>query len=53
VLEVRPHDVPFRIEHGQVFFKLVYERLTATPAQLYGRGSHYHRQGLALSKHFR
>jgi len=31
----------------------VYERLTATPAQLYGRGSHYHRQGLALSKHFR
>jgi len=53
VLEVRPHDVPFRIEHGQVFFKLVYERLTARPDVLYGRGSHYHRQGLTLSKHFR
>ena len=32
VLEVRPHDVPFRIEHGQVFFKLLYERLTERPA---------------------
>jgi dCTP deaminase len=53
VLEVRPHDVPFRIEHGQVFFKLVYERLTERPEVLYGRGSHYHRQGLTLSKHFR
>ncbi len=52
VLEVRPHDVPFRIEHGQVFFKLVYEHLTATPHVTYGAGSHYHKQGLALSKHF-
>jgi dCTP deaminase len=52
VLEVRPHDVPFRIEHGQVFFKLVYEHLTARPEVLYGQGSHYHKQGLALSKHF-
>lgn len=52
VLEVRPHDVPFRIEHGQVFFKLVYEHLTETPDVTYGDGSHYHRQGLALSKHF-
>jgi dCTP deaminase len=52
VLEVRPHDVPFRIEHGQVFFKLVYEHLTARPEVLYGAGSHYHKQGLALSKHF-
>jgi dCTP deaminase len=53
VLEVRPHDVPFRIEHGQVFFKLMYEHLTARPDVLYGAGSHYHKQGLALSKHFR
>jgi dCTP deaminase len=53
VLEVRPHDVPFRIEHGQVFFKLVYEYLTETPEVAYGPGSHYHKQGLALSKHFR
>jgi len=52
VLEVRPHDVPFRIEHGQVFFKLVYEHMTEVPATSYGVGSHYHNQGLALSKHF-
>jgi len=53
VLEVRPHDVPFRIEHGQVFFKLMYEHLPDVPDVAYGPGSHYHKQGLALSKHFR
>lgn len=53
VLEVRPHDVPFRIEHAQPCFKLVYERLTAAPEFTYGQeGSHYHRQSLTLSKHF-
>ncbi|MBI4715741.1 MAG: 2'-deoxycytidine 5'-triphosphate deaminase, partial [Nitrospirae bacterium] len=54
VLEVRPHDVPFRIEHGQIFFKIRYERMSAPPAFSYGKeiGSHYHAQGLALSKHF-
>ena len=53
VLEVRAHDVPFRIEHGQAFFKLVYERMIEPPDITYGRGSHYQNQGLALSKHFR
>jgi dCTP deaminase len=52
VLEVRAHDVPFRIEHGQVFFKLVYEEMADRPDFAYGRGSHYQDQGLALSKHF-
>lgn len=52
VLEVRAHDVPFRIEHGQTFFKLVYERMTEPPDVAYGRRSHYQNQGLALSKHF-
>ncbi len=52
VLEVRPHDVPFRVTHGQVFFKMVYERLLETPQTAYGAGSHYQSQGLALSKHF-
>jgi len=52
VLEVRPHDVPFRITHAQVFFKLVYERMTERPDVSYGTGSHYQNQGLALSKHF-
>jgi dCTP deaminase len=54
VLEVRPHDVPFRIEDGQVFFKIRYERMAELPLLSYGReiGSHYYAQGLALSKHF-
>jgi dCTP deaminase len=54
VLEVRPHDVPFRIEDGQIFFKIRYEQMAETPLTSYGKeiGSHYHAQGLALSKHF-
>jgi dCTP deaminase len=54
VLEVRSHEVPFLIEDGQLVGRLVYERLTARPDRLYGAaiGSSYHRQGLALSKHF-
>ena len=55
VLEVRPHDVPFLIHDGQTFFKVVYDRMSQLPAQLYGTalGSSYHRQGLTLSKHFK
>jgi dCTP deaminase len=55
VLEVRSHEVPFLIEHGQIVGRLVYERLIARPDRLYGGaiGSSYQRQGLALSKHFR
>lgn len=55
VLEVRSHEVPFLIEHGQVVGRLVYERLITRPDKLYGApiGSSYQRQGLALSKHFR
>lgn len=55
VLEVRSHEVPFLIEHGQTVGRLVYERLIARPDKLYGGaiGSSYQRQGLALSKHFR
>lgn len=54
VLEVRPHDVPFRIEDGQIFFKLRYERMLETPNVAYGEklGSNYFNQGLRLSKHF-
>ncbi|MEE8431091.1 MAG: 2'-deoxycytidine 5'-triphosphate deaminase, partial [Candidatus Desulfatibia sp.] len=54
VLEVRPHDVPFRIEDGQPFFKLRYERMSSPPDVGYGDeiGSNYSRQGLKLSKHF-
>ena len=55
VLEVRSHEVPFLIEHGQIVGRLVYERLIARPDKLYGApiGSSYQRQGLALSKHFK
>jgi dCTP deaminase len=54
VLEVRSHEVPFLIEHGQTVGRLIYERLIAKPDKLYGApiGSFYQRQGLALSKHF-
>ena len=53
-LEVRAHDVPFMIEHGQQVCKLTYERMAAEPAKLYGEdiGSNYQGQVDTLSKHF-
>jgi dCTP deaminase len=55
VLEVRSHEVPFRLDDGQIVGRLVYERLTGTPDKLYGGaiGSSYQRQGLALAKQFK
>jgi dCTP deaminase len=55
VLEVRSHEVPFLIEHGQTMGRLMYEPLIARPDQLYGSGigSSYQSQGLTLSKHFK
>jgi len=55
VLEVRCHEAPFVLEHGQVVGRLVYERMAARPASLYGTGiaSNYQGQGLKLSKHFK
>src|SRR5689334_2517060 len=55
VLEVRSREVPFVLEHGQTIGRLVFERLTDTPPQVYGAslGSNYQRQGLKLSKHFK
>ena len=55
VLEVRCHEAPFVLEHGQVVGRLVYERMSAKPDQLYGAGiaSNYQGQGLKLSKHFK
>ena len=38
VLEVRPHDVPFLVEDGQLFCKLCLERTTETPEVTYGEG---------------
>ena len=55
VLEVRCHEAPFVLEHGQVVGRLVYERMCAAPTQLYGAdlASNYQGQGLKLSKHFK
>ena len=55
VLEVRCHEAPFVLEHGQVVGRLVYEAMLETPSQLYGRdiASNYQGQGLKLSKHFK
>lgn len=55
VLEVRSHEVPFILEHGQIVGRLVYEHMLALPDALYGSGlgSNYQAQGLKLSKHFR
>ncbi len=54
VLEVRSHEVPFMLEHGQTVGWLRYERMMARPDRLYGAaiGSAYLNQGLALAKQF-
>jgi dCTP deaminase len=54
VLEVRPHDVPFRVEHGQPIFRLQFSVTVEPCVQLYGgEGSAYQNQGLALARYFR
>ena len=55
VLEVRCHEAPFALEHGQMVGRLVYERMAEIPDVLYGSGigSNYQGQALKLSKHFR
>lgn len=55
VLEVRCHEAPFALEHGQIVGRLIYERMAEVPDILYGKdmGSNYQGQGLKLAKHFR
>ncbi len=55
VLEVRCHEAPFVLVHGQRVGRLVYERMAAVPGTLYGAGlaSSYQGQGLRLGKQFR
>jgi dCTP deaminase len=54
VLEVRSRETPFLLEDGQTVARLVYETMAERPTRAYGDGgSHYQRQGLRLSKHFR
>lgn len=55
VLEVRCHEAPFVLEHGQIVGRLVYERMADIPERLYGAGikSNYQGQGLKLAKQFK
>jgi dCTP deaminase len=55
VLEVRAHEVPFLIEHGQLVGRLNYMPLLCKPEKIYGTniGSSYQHQALTLSKQFR
>jgi dCTP deaminase len=55
VLEVRSHEVPFLLKHGQRVGRLIYERLLSVPEKIYGTaiGSSYQGQELALSKQFK
>jgi dCTP deaminase len=55
VLEVRAHDVPFLMEHGQLVGRLNYMPLLSRPDKIYGTdiGSSYQQQALTLSKQFR
>jgi len=53
VLEVRAHDVPFLVEHGQVFFRLTLFRTDGRPDALYGEGrASYREQDLTLARCF-
>lgn len=54
VLEVRSHEVPFLLEHGQTVGWLRYERMAARPVLLYGQDSNanYQGQSLKLGKQF-
>lgn len=55
VLEVRSHEVPFLLEHGQTVGWLRYERMAARPELLYGQdiNSNYQGQSLKLAKQFK
>ncbi|MFU8812055.1 MAG: 2'-deoxycytidine 5'-triphosphate deaminase [Balneolaceae bacterium] len=55
VLEVRSHDVPFLIEHGQTFCSMHFEPNMEFPEFVYGSEikSNYQGQGLKLGKHFK
>ena len=55
VLEVRAHEVPFALEHGQKIARLEFEQMGKPPERLYGPeiGSSYQNQRLTLSKHFK
>lgn len=50
VLEVRAHDVPFNIVHGQPICSMHFELMDEVPTELYQ--GNYTESGASLSKHF-
>ena len=54
VLQLRAHDVPFLVEHGQPFCRLRFFRTSGRPARLYGEGksASYRDQDLTLARCF-
>lgn len=54
VLEIRSHQVPFLLEHGQIAGWLKYEKMLKKPSSLYGNQvkSNYQGQKLKLAKYF-
>lgn len=53
VLEIRTHDVPFLLEHGQPLFRVEFMYNEGHPDVIYGEvGSSYQMQGLRLAKQF-
>ncbi|MFL2806384.1 MAG: 2'-deoxycytidine 5'-triphosphate deaminase [Paracoccaceae bacterium] len=55
VLEVRCHEAPFILEHGQQVGRLIFEKMLTRPKIIYGKTIHSNYQGqkLKLSKHFK
>ncbi len=55
VLEVRCHEAPFILEHGQPVGRLIFEKMLDEPQITYGKKikSNYQGQKLKLSKHFK
>ena len=55
VLEVRCHEVPFLLVHGQNVGRLMFEKMLEKPERPYGTklNSNYQGQKLKLSKHFK
>jgi dCTP deaminase len=54
VLEVRCREVPFLIEHEQVFFRVVFDKNISCPEIIYGDkiSSNYQNQNVKLAKQF-
>ena len=55
VLEVRAHNVPFRLTHGQIICRFTYEKMITRPERIYGKAINSNYTGTApkLPKFFK